>query len=102
MSKKRSGGRPTPARTRAITSSRAVGDLSHDCDPLAQLRQGRAHQLEIETRITWFVMHARMEHNVPWEAIAEALGVTRQAASKKYGDVVAEAIAMSEGSNDDG
>jgi hypothetical protein len=61
----------------------AIG-AADDSEPLAALRQLRAARAEIARAEAEQVRRARTR-GYSWVAIADALGVTRQAAHKKYG-----------------
>ena len=82
MSKK---GRRTYRAAVVETPAGATVFASHDCHVLDNLASARAHQHELEESIRQLVHHARDEHGIPWEDIAERLGVTRQAVAKRYG-----------------
>ncbi len=61
-------------------------------DPLGQLRGLRAAGLQLEDWQRQVITQAR-EQGVPWSKIAEALGVSKQAAWATYNETVRSALA---------
>ncbi|RMI30261.1 helix-turn-helix domain-containing protein [Streptomyces triticirhizae] len=61
-----------------------LSPITDSSDPLAALRLSRRARHELERAEAVLVRRARND-GVSWAAIAEALGVSRQAVHKKYG-----------------
>lgn len=63
---------------------RSVIGSAQGGEPLVELRRLRAMQAEVARAEAEQVRRARTQ-GYPWVAIADALGVSRQAVHKKYG-----------------
>ena len=63
---------------------RRTASSEHPLGVLELLSQAAAARREIEREESALVRRARME-GFPWQAIADALGVSRQAVHKKHG-----------------
>lgn len=82
MSKK---GRRPASPTVAARGENPFVIEGHECGILEDLGVMVRHRQAIEREIREAIHHARDEHKTPWEDIALVLGVSRQAASQRYG-----------------
>ena len=76
-------------RTAVVEAGAPVGD-----DP-ESLLAGLSHLAAIAERIDWAMLSLVGEsrsHGVPWQAIGNALGVTKQAAQQRFAPYVKEAL----------
>lgn len=67
----------------AETLARQVVDLVHRSTGLESLAACRQVQTEVDTEISFHVHNARIE-GASWDEIGAALGMTRQAAHKRF------------------
>lgn len=80
--KQRRGASGHPAR-RAEETATSRPLLAHDCDIPEQIVSLANHREDLELAIASAVAHAR-EHGLSWAHIGGLLGVSKQAAMKRY------------------